>query len=433
MQEKHPSDLERLINDTISSAFHSGDFRQLKNMMDITSKQVTRYSAQLGEQLSKNISAAVTEAQKRQSTQTGAYRAPSARSVTNRPSVHEEVRRYTAGPTNRVYPKANRTSVSRPYPSGYDSEMAKTIRQASSGKTVKAPNPSATTAMIIGGIFFAALFLNNGIDFIRSSGGFGEFLVSIALAGAGIALAGYGISRIGKRRLRLYQQVIGQKQVANISDLARAVGKRERFVVRDLKKMIKKGHFPEGHLDDNETMLILTDTAYEQYRTGEANRKLRELKEARIKEDPNSMEAIMAEGEAWILKIRRANDALPGEEISRKLDQLESVTRKIFSTVEKKPEKLSEIRRFMKYYLPTTVKLVTAYQEFEAQPVQGANIQTTKQEILDILDTVNNAFAALLDSLYEHDALDISSDITVLKNMLAQEGLTEKDFSGPSH
>ena len=227
--------------------------------------------------------------------------------------------------------------------------------------------------------------------------------------------------------------MIGQKQVANISDLARAVGKRERFVVRDLKKMIKKGHFPEGHLDDNETMLILTDTAYEQYRTGEANRKLRELKEARIKEDPNGMEAIMAEGEAWILKIRRANDALPGEEISRKLDQLESVTRKIFSTVEKKPEKLSEIRRFMNYYLPTTVKLVTAYQEFEAQPVQGANIQNTKQEILDILDTVNNAFAALLDSLYEHDALDISSDITVLKNMLAQEGLTEKDFSGPSH
>ena len=111
----------------------------------------------------------------------------------------------------------------------------------------------------------------------------------------------------------------------------------------------------------------------------------------------------MAEGEAWIMKIRRANDVLPGAEISRKLDQLESVTRKIFSTVEKKPEKLSEIRRFMNYYLPTTVKLVTAYQEFEAQPVQGANIQTTKQEILDILDTVNNAFAALLDSLYEHD------------------------------
>ncbi|MBR2635443.1 MAG: 5-bromo-4-chloroindolyl phosphate hydrolysis family protein, partial [Oscillospiraceae bacterium] len=322
----------------------------------------------------------------------------------------------------------NRTSVSRPYPSGYDSEMAKTIRQASSGKTVKVPDPSATTAMIIGGIFFAALFLDNSIDFIRSSGGFGEFLISIALAGAGIALAGYGISRIGKRRLRLYQQVIGQKQVANISDLARAVGKRERFVVRDLKKMIKKGHFPEGHLDDNETMLILTDTAYEQYRTGEANRKLRELKEARIKEDPNGMEAIMAEGEAWILKIRRANDALPGEEISRKLDQLESVTRKIFSTVEKKPEKLSEIRRFMNYYLPTTVKLVTAYQEFEAQPVQGANIQTTKQEILDILDTVNNAFAALLDSLYEHDALDISSDITVLKICWLRKVLPKRTF-----
>lgn len=86
----------------------------------------------------------------------------------------------------------------------------------------------------------------------------------------------------------------------------------------------------------------------------------------------------------------------------------------------------------MNYYLPTTVKLVISYQEFENQPVQGENIRNTKQEILDILDTVNNAFASLLDSLFQNDAIDISADISVLKTMLAQEGLTNQEFEGRS-
>ena len=441
MQEKRPSEFERLINDAISGAFHSGDFRQLKNMMDITSKQVVNQSARLGGQLLNELSHAIDEAQKQY---------PPASSG-SRPRSASSAQRYTAGSNagnaarnagknagksaERVYPRATVSHSSIPvgYPKGFDEDMARRIRQASGQSATKLPNQSATTVMIIAGIIFASLFLDVGINFLTGIAQFSEALISFALAGIGIACTVLGFRRVVKRRVKQYRQVIGSKQAVNIADLAKAVGKSQRFVLRDLKKLIKNGTFPQGHFDDEKTLFILTDEAYEQYRTGQANRKLQQLREARIKEDPNGMEAVMAEGEEWVAKIRRANDALPGEEISRKLDQLESVTRKIFATVEKKPEKLSEIRRFMNYYLPTTVKLVGAYQEFEAQPAQGANIQNTKQEILDILDTVNNAFGALLDSLYEHDALDISSDITVLKNMLAQEGLTEKDFSGPSH
>lgn len=161
-------------------------------------------------------------------------------------------------------------------------------------------------------------------------------------------------------------------------------------------------------------------------------RKQRELEEAKIQENPNGLEAVIAEGRGWVRKIREANDALPGQEISEKLLQLETVTGKIFACVERHPEKLPEIRRFMNYYLPTTVKLVISYREFENQPVQGENIRNTKQEILDILDTVNNAFASLLDSLFQNDAIDISADISVLKTMLAQEGLTNQEFEGRS-
>ena len=87
-----------------------------------------------------------------------------------------------------------------------------------------------------------------------------------------------------------------------------------------------------------------------------------------------------------------------------------------------------EIRRFLNYYLPTTLKLVTAYREFSEQPVQGSNIQNAKNTIKQTLDTVNDAFAKLLDGLYQDDVLDISSDASVLETMFAQEGLTGGDF-----
>ena len=82
----------------------------------------------------------------------------------------------------------------------------------------------------------------------------------------------------------------------------------------------------------------------------------------------------------------------------------------------------------MKYYLPTTLKLVKAYREFEENTIQGNNIQTAKNEIELSLDTINDGFERLLNNLFEQDAMDISTDIYVLQNMLAREGLTENPF-----
>ena len=82
----------------------------------------------------------------------------------------------------------------------------------------------------------------------------------------------------------------------------------------------------------------------------------------------------------------------------------------------------------MDYYLPMTVKLLNAYAEMDRQPVQGENIRKSKQEIDSTLDTLNQAFEKLLDSVFEDTAMDVSSDISVLNTLLAQEGLTGSDF-----
>ncbi|MGL4283062.1 MAG: 5-bromo-4-chloroindolyl phosphate hydrolysis family protein, partial [Eubacterium aggregans] len=126
-----------------------------------------------------------------------------------------------------------------------------------------------------------------------------------------------------------------------------------------------------------------------------------------------------------IRQIQEANAAIPEESVSRKLDRLETIIRKIFDFIQKNPDQLMEIRRFMGYYLPTTLKLVNAYKNLDAEPVQGPNIKRSKDEIEKTLDTISSAFEKLLDSFYQDTAMDISTDISVMKTMFAQEGLTE--------
>ena len=137
---------------------------------------------------------------------------------------------------------------------------------------------------------------------------------------------------------------------------------------------------------------------------------------------------LLKEGQSYIEHIRACNDAIPGEEISAKLYRLEKIMTRIFKQVEKQPELASDLRKFMNYYLPTTAKLVEAYKDLDQETVESENIARTKREIEDTIDTINEAFEKLLDSFFEEKAWDISSDINVMKSMLKQDGMTDKDF-----
>ena len=107
---------------------------------------------------------------------------------------------------------------------------------------------------------------------------------------------------------------------------------------------------------------------------------------------------------------------------------MELIVQRIFQRAGTNPEIVPDLKKLMNYYLPMTVKLLNAYADMDAQPVQGETILSSKKEIEDTLDTLNLAFEKLLDSVFQDTALDVSSDITVLKTLLAQEGLTETDF-----
>lgn len=117
--------------------------------------------------------------------------------------------------------------------------------------------------------------------------------------------------------------------------------------------------------------------------------------------------------------------------MTEKICHMEVVVQKIFERLEEHPEVLPDLKQMMDYYLPTTVKLLEAYEELEEQPVQGDNIASARKEIEETLDTLVFAFEKLLDSIFQDTAWDISSDISVLHTMLAQEGLTENAFAKP--
>lgn len=266
------------------------------------------------------------------------------------------------------------------------------------------------------------------------------------LAGSGImAWKGSGILSGLKR----YQNYIAQLQgrtYCNIKELADRSGKSFRFVVKDLKKMIDKGWFRQGHLDQENTCLMVSHDTYQEYQNiqkqrleqketeqKETEQRQRDLEGQRRSQDSDSsldpeVQKVISEGKEYIRKIRQCNQKIPEEKISRKISHMELLIQKIFDRVREDPDSLDDIQKLMEYYLPTTVKLLEAYQQLDSQPIQGENIISSKKEIEQTLDTLNLAFEKLLDSLFEEVAWDLSSDISVLHTMLAQEGLTGNDF-----
>ena len=199
--------------------------------------------------------------------------------------------------------------------------------------------------------------------------------------------------------------------------------------------MIDEGLFLEGHLDKEENNLITSDETYQHYEASrlelEARQKAqadKQAEQARSAVSPKVQE-VLDRGNAYLREIRRCNDEIPGDEISAKISWMESIVRKIFERAEAHPEIIPDLKKLMDYYLPMTIKLLNAYADMDRQPIQGETIQASKKEIDATLDTLNLAFEKLLDSVFQDTAMDVSSDISVLQTLLAQEGLTGDDFS----
>ena len=298
-------------------------------------------------------------------------------------------------------------------------------------------------AMAIGGGILAASFgimtLLALIGAATFAPGFNAGAIGLAvLCAASIVLCVCGVKRTGfANRFRAYRHILGSRTHCTIKELMAQTGESDAQVVKDLRKMIGKGMFREGHLDDQTTTLMVTDGTYQQYQQSVQARTERERQEQLIRTvgpdenaTPLTSEAIamLQRGQAYLTKIRTSNEEIPDPIVSQKLEQTELILQNIFERAQEHPEVIPDLEQLMNYYLPVTVKLLDAYEELDKQSIQSENIQASKQEIAETLDTLNTAFEKLLDSIFKDTTWDVSTDITVLHTVLAQEGLVDDPF-----
>lgn len=339
----------------------------------------------------------------------------------------------------------------QPQNKGFDRVYAKpeqktTVVKTPGGIPVEAnpPGKAGPIVMMIIGYLIAFIFGITGMGLalmmipasayepaaIPIFGASAGFMVPFFAGGMALGIA--GSKKLGmRRRFMKYIAVLQGGSYCQIKQLASRVGKKERFVVKELKKMIEKGYFPEGHIDDHQTCFIGDNATYSQYiaaRDSAAQTEAREAAQAAY--TPDEIQNVIDEGRAYIRTIREANDAIYDPVISEKLYRMEIIVQKIFEYVRSNPDQVGQLRKFMNYYMPTTEKLVKAYQKMDGETVLGQNMTRAKEEIAQTLDTINEAYEKLYDSMHIDIAMDVSSDISVLKTMFAQEGLSKDELGG---
>ena len=252
----------------------------------------------------------------------------------------------------------------------------------------------------------------------------GILACAIFFAG-GLAMLLSGIGGKNRRERYLnYLAYIGSNEEVGLAHMAATFGVSVRKLCKDLRHMLAKDILPTGYLDLAEGKLYLTDEGY-QAREPEAT----PAADANPAGDSKAREEAQSKEDAILREIRQINEAIPDEAMSAKISRIEEITAKILAYQKSHPNRESQLRPFLNYYLPTTLKILRAYAQLEAQGVEGENITAATQRIEGMMDQVVAGFEKQLDKLFQDDAMDITSDVQVLENMLKKDGLSDDNMT----
>ena len=149
------------------------------------------------------------------------------------------------------------------------------------------------------------------------------------------------------------------------------------------------------------------------------------LSESQLKAEAD---AVIAKGQEMLHTIRAENDAIPDQVLSGQMDELERLCIQIFKTVAEKPQKAGQIRKFMNYYLPTTLKMLANYRTMDQRGVSVTDMTEARSTLIRGMGMVLTACQKQLDNLYKDTLLDVSTDMDVLEQMLKRDGLTDDEL-----
>ncbi len=281
---------------------------------------------------------------------------------------------------------------------------------------VKAGITGMITGMLSGGSVAVGLALTAFFSFVLIKG-----------------IRGGNMSALSQR----YARAIGKRTYIDIPTLALSMNRSEKKVIRELKRLIDAGYFPQGRFDRDQTTFILTDEVFDRYLELEKAGRTKDIIDTTARSDDEQefptlsaeesaeLSGMIREGNEYIARFHALNDKIPGIEISAKLDRFEGLLKEIFVSIKKHPEQMSRIHELMDYYLPTAEKLVSAYKEYDSVSEPGKDIISAKKDIENTLDTINAALSKLLNRLFKDSVLDVTTDAQVLKTVLVQKGLSD--------
>jgi len=249
------------------------------------------------------------------------------------------------------------------------------------------------------------------------------------------ALLGSGIRRknIISRLSRYMAELSVKNDILTLEDMTSVTGIVPSQIKKDMRQLKRLGLSFDLYTDTGETTLMKGKGAYDQYletkrQRDELAREEAERQRRLSNPETATMEVFRSEGMSAIDRVRAANLMLPGDEISAELDKIETTMRRIFGHIENYPDKLPETRRLMNYHLPTTMRLIEKYCQYDTMEYQPENVTAAKVDIEKALKAANEAFANFLENLYHEDTLDVVTDAEVLKKVFEQDGLTGKKF-----
>ncbi|MDE6922860.1 MAG: 5-bromo-4-chloroindolyl phosphate hydrolysis family protein [Oscillospiraceae bacterium] len=317
-------------------------------------------------------------------------------------------------------PRAAASRQAKPQPDAWN------VRDPVENKRRKAKKEGGGTGLIIAGSILTGIFGLGALTIFTAfleelswgSWGVWPMLVPIvaclmfAAGGLSMLFSGIGKNRRSERYLN-YLAYIGANREVDLAPMAASFGVPVNKLCKDLRRMLAKGILPTGYLDLAEGKLFLTEMGYH----------AQVRREEPAEETPQQA---AAREDDILREIRQVNDEIPDEVMSAKIDRIEEITGKILAYQKSHPNKEGQLRTFLNYYLPTTLKILRAYAQLDAQGIEGENISAAKKRIEDMMDQVVSGFEKQLDKLFQDDAMDITSDVEVLENMLKKDGLSDE-------
>ena len=324
--------------------------------------------------------------------------------------------RGTASTTQNTQNKTTEKAPPKADVSPSADTAARNYSYSGSGRPVSAAKklkkPRGGTALVVLGIIFGSTLGFSTLMCLVNYAPIGTFTLGL-LTLASLAMLGGGI-KLNRRKQRFlnYLGYIGTNREIGLVNMALSFGVSIKTLCKDLRKMLAEGCLPTGYLDMAAGKLFLTETGYR------AQNETPVVEEEKPQAEAQVDDSILKE-------IRQVNDDIPDEAMSAKIDRIEEITGKILNYQKTHPDKAGQLRSFLNYYLPTTLKILRAYAQLDAQGIEGENISAAKARIEGMMDQVVAGFEKQLDKLFQDQAMDISTDVKVLENMLKKDGLSD--------